>query len=189
MKLLFLGLVPVIIFWLVEEKFGTFWGLIAAIVWAVGECIFEYAKNARVEKLTLFSTGLIVILGGIGAWLDKSILFKFQPVILELVFVGILIWGGRKGDPLLFVMAKKTRPEVFANQSPPVIEFQKNMMKKMTRNLLVVLLLHSVVLSYAAVYGTTGQWAFWKGVGFNVFLFIWAAGEFLMMRFKKKKVG
>jgi intracellular septation protein A len=187
MKLLFLGLLPVIIFWFVEEKFGTFWGLIAAIVWAVGECVYEYARNRRVDKLTLFSTGLVVILGGLGAWLDKSILFKFQPVIVELVFGGILIWGGHKGEPLLFKMAQKTKPEVFANQNPAVVEFQKNMMKKMTRNLLIVLFLHCVVLTYAAIYGTTGQWAFWKGVGFNVFLLIWAGGEFLMMRFRRKK--
>ena len=104
MKLLFLGLVPVIIFWLVEDKFGTFWGLIAAMVWAVGECIYEYVKTKKIQKLTLFSTGLVVILGGLGALLDKSILFKFQPVIMEVVFAGVIIWGGRGGEPLLLKM-------------------------------------------------------------------------------------
>src|ERR1700683_1829323 len=118
MKILLLGLVPVIVFWLVEDKFGTFWGLIAAMVWAVGEVVYEYARYKRVDRLTLFSTGLVVILGGLGAWLDKSILFKFQPVIMEVVFAAILIWGGRKGEPLLLKMAKKTRPEAFLSEDP-----------------------------------------------------------------------
>src|ERR1700722_19916146 len=118
MKLLFLGLVPVLIFWLVEDKFGTFWGLIAAMIWAVGECIYEYVKTKKIQKLTLFSTGLVVVLGGVGALLDKSILFKFQPVIMEVVFAVVILWGGRKGEPLLLKMARQTRPEVFKDVPP-----------------------------------------------------------------------
>jgi len=187
MKLLFLGLVPVIIFWFVEDKFGTVWGLIAAIVWAIGECIYEYAKTRKVEGLTLFSTGLVVVLGGVGAILDKSILFKFQPVIMEVVFAGILVWGGRAGEPLLLKMAKKTRPEIFTNQNPLLLESQLRMMKRLTRNLITVLLIHSILLSYVAVKGSTGQWAFWKGIGFNAFVLLWAFSEFLIMRQKNKK--
>ncbi len=187
MKLLFLGLVPVVIFWFVEDKFGTLWGLIAAIVWAIGECVYEYAKNRKVEGLTLFSTGLVVVLGGLGALLDKSILFKFQPVIMEVVFAGILVWGGRRGEPLLLKMAKKTRPEIFTNPNPLIIEAQTRMMKRLTRNLVAVLIFHSILLSYVAVKGTTGQWAFWKGVGFNVFVLLWALSEFLIMRMKNKR--
>jgi intracellular septation protein A len=187
MKLLFLGLVPVVIFWFVEEKLGTFWGLIAAIVWAVGECIYEYTKTRKIEGLTLFSTGLVVILGGIGALLDKSILFKFQPVIMELVFAGILVWGGRSGEPLLFKMAKKSRPEIFNNPNPFFIENQMRMMKRLTRNLIFILIIHSALLSFVAVKGSTGQWAFWKGVGFNVFILVWAVSEFLILRLKNRK--
>jgi len=182
MKLLFLGLVPVLIFWFVEEKFGTFWGLIAAIIWAVGECVYEYWRNKTIDRLTLFSTGLVVLLGGLGAWLDKSILFKFQPVIIEIVFAGILVWGGRKGEPIMLKMAKKTRPEIFENIPEAARNRQKQLMVRMTRNLIGLLVLHSVLLSYVAVRGTTGQWAFWKGIGFNLFLVVWAAVEFFVLR-------
>ena len=110
MKILIIGLVPVLVFWFVEEKFGTIWGLIAAIAWAVGECAYEYIKNKRVDKLTIFSTALIVILGGLGVWLDNGILFKFQPVIVEIFFGGILFFGGLRGEPVILQMAKKSRP-------------------------------------------------------------------------------
>src|SRR5579884_4432362 len=162
MKILFLGLVPVLVFWFVEEKFGTFWGLIAAIIWAIGECLYEYLRTRSVDRLTLFSTSLVVVLGGLGAWLDKSILFKFQPVIVELVFAGILIWGGRSGEPLLFKMAKKSKPEAFSHSDPKIVAMQMTIFKRMSRNLIGVLIIHCMLLSFVAIRGTTGQWAFWK---------------------------
>jgi len=178
MKLLVLGLVPVIVFWFVEDKFGTLWGLIAAMLWALGECLFEYIRNKRVDRLTLLSTALVVILGGLGAWLDKSILFKFQPVIIEFIFAFILYFGGRGGEPVMLRMAKQSRPEIFVHQNEELGKKQKHLMVRMTRNLIVVLVLHSLFLAFVAVKGTTGQWAFWKGIGFNVFLGIWIMLEF-----------
>jgi intracellular septation protein A len=188
MKLLFLGLIPVVIFWLVEDKFGTFWGLIAAIIWALGECIYEYGTTRKIQKLTLFSTALVVILGGLGALLDKSILFKFQPVIMEVVFAGVIIWGGRGGEPLLLKMARQTKPEAFKEQTPEITAHQLIVMRRLTRNLIVILIAHSILLSVVAVNGTTGQWVFWKGIGFNVLLLFWAGAEFLVMRRKKKLI-
>lgn len=184
MKLLLLGLIPVLIFWFVEDKFGTFWGLIAAMVWAVGECGYEYVKYRRIDRLTLLSSGLVLGLGGVGAWLDKSVLFKFQPAILEAVFAGLLVWGGRGGEPFLLKVAKKSRPEIFVHQNEIVALRQVQMMKRMTASLIVVLMLHVALLIYVALKGTTGQWAFWKGVGFNIFLGIWLLFEVVAMRWQ-----
>ena len=185
MKLLILGLCPILIFWFVEDKFGTSWGLIAAIVWAVGECIYELIRYKRVQKLTLFSSLLVVVLGGLGLWLDNSILFKFQPVTLEVVFAAILFLGGRSGEPLMLKMARETKPQMFENQNPILLAKQKTLMTQMTRHLIILLILHSGLLGYLALRGTTGQWAFWKGIGFNLFLLIWVGIEFAMIKFLK----
>jgi len=187
MKLLFLGLLPVLIFYFVEDYFGTFWGLIAAIVWAIGEVIYEYARTRAVDRLTLMSTALVVVLGGLGALLDNSVLFKFQPVIVELVFAGILLWKGRGGRSLLFEMARKSRPETFTNMPPEILERYRILMNRLTKKLVMVLIVHCVVMSYVALYGSTGQWAFWKGVGFNVFILFWGGIEFLVIRRQVKK--
>jgi intracellular septation protein A len=186
MKLLLIGLFPVVVFWFVEDKFGTFWGLIAAIVWAFLECAYEYIRNKQIDRLTLISTAFVVVLGGLGAWLDQSAIFKFQPVIMELVFAGVLIWGGRGGEPMLLKLAKKTRPEVFAQSNEVMLERQKHLMIRLTRNLLVVLVVHSALLAYLALYSTTGQWAFWKGIGFNVFILFWMGGEIIILRLKMR---
>jgi intracellular septation protein len=187
MKLLFLGLIPVLLFWFVEEKFGTLWGLIAAMVWAIGECAYLYARYRKVDRMTLFSTGLVLVLGGFGAWLDQSILFKFQPVIIELLFAGIIWWGGRKGEPLLYKMARESRPEIFAGKNESILSRQKELMVRMSRNLIVMLIVHAAVMAFVAVKGSTSQWAFWKGAGFIVFMLAWAALEFLTIRRQIKK--
>lgn len=182
MKLLFLGLVPVLVFWFVEEKWGTLWGLAAAMIWAVAECGYQYLKYRKVDRLTLISTALVLVLGGVGAWLDQSVLFKFQPVIVELLFVGIIIWGGRKGEPLLYKMARESRPEIFAGRNEEILEKQKQLMTRMSRNLVILLILHCGVMSYVAVKGTTSEWAFWKGVGFMLFVAVWAGLEFITLK-------
>lgn len=187
MKLLLLGLFPVIIFWLIEDRFGTLWGIVAAVIWAIGECGYEYFKNRRIEKLTLISTGLVVVLGGFAAWLDNGILFKFQPAIVEVVFAGFLYFGSRSGDSLLYQMAQKTRPENFAGLSEPVKEHQRRVLNKMSKHLIWVILTHAVAMAIIAVKGTTGQWAFLKGIGFYVFFGVWMFVEVFWMRWSSRR--
>ncbi len=186
MKNLWLGLLPVIIFWFFEEKFGTMWGLVAAVVWAIGECLYEYIRNRTIDKMTFMSTALVVVLGGVSFFLDKSIFFKFQPVITEVLFAGILFWQSRKENSWLFQMAVKSKPEAFKSADPLVQEKQKKMFARMTLSLEIFLVIHAVFLGIVAWYGSTGQWAFWKGVGFYVLFLVWFGVEYLVMRTKSK---
>lgn len=187
MKSLWLGLFPVIVFWFFEEKFGTLWGLVAAIVWAVGECIYEYLKTKTVDKLTLMSTGLVVVLGGVSLLFDQSLFFKFSPVITELIFAIIIFWQSRQEEGFLMQMAKKSNPKAFSHNDPQIQAAQRQMFKRMSVSLCLFLIVHSLVLGAVAVKGTTGQWAFLKGIGFYVLFGVWFAFEFLWVRFRKKR--
>jgi hypothetical protein len=109
------------------------------------------------------------------------VIFKFQPVIMEVLMMAALWWFGRDGVPALWKMAlaaqAKQKPKagasvpLMAALPPEQQEFQKQLMKKMTLHLQWVLAVHVLVLSYYAIRGTTGEWAFVKGVGFNILLF------------------
>lgn len=182
MKLLILGLVPVLIFWVIEDKFGTLWGLAAAAVWAVGECIYSYARYRKIDNLTLISTALVLILGGLSWALDNSLFFKFQPVLIELIFVVAIWWFSRDGRPALLKMAEQARPEIFSKLSEQQRALQQSMFTKLSRRLCWMLWIHIVVMVVVALYGTTGQWAFAKGIGFNLLLGLWLVSEFLMMK-------
>jgi intracellular septation protein len=186
MKLLILGLAPLLIFWGIESKFGTLWGLVAAVVWSVGECAYEWYKFKKVSRVTLVSSGLVVGLGAISLYFDNGVFFKFQPVIMEVLFAGILIFAGKGGEPFLMQMARQTRPEIFATASLELLEAQRSLFKRFTRNLVVFICLHSGLLSYVALKGTTGEWAFWKGVGFNLALGLWLVLEFVLLRRTKR---
>lgn len=171
-NVLVLGLAPVVLFFVVEEVYGTWWGLVAAIVWAVLECVYEWFKNRKVSEITLVSSGLVIVLGGVGAWLDESFLFKFQPVIMEVIFVGILYWGNKREEPLLFTMGKKMRPEL-DTLPPPMRKFQMEMMRKLSREMIVLLLFHAALLSYLALRPETYLWAAWKGFGVFALMGVW----------------
>ena len=182
MKLLILCLVPVLIFWIIEEKFGTLWGLVAAMVWAVGECAYSLIRYKKIDNLTLISTALVLILGGMSWWLDNSLFFKFQPVIIEIIFVGILWWFGRDGTPALLKMGEQARPELFSRLTPEQREMQSGIFRTISKRLIVLLWIHIIAMAIAAVYGTTGQWAFAKGIGFNLLLGLWLVSEYVLIK-------
>lgn len=175
-----MGLLPVIIFWFFEEKFGTFWGLVCAMVWGVGEASYEYIKDKKVQKITIISTALVVVLGGVSLLLDKSVYFKFSPVVIEVVFAVFLIWQIKKGSPMLLEMAQKMRPNT------PIGDVQKRVFNRLTKALIVLILFHSILLSYYALYGTTGEWVFWKGIGLYVLFLAWFFVEFVYQKLKRR---
>lgn len=176
-----MGLVPVIIFWFFEEKFGTFWGLVCAMVWGIGEASYEYITTKKVQKLTLISTGLVVVLGGVSLLLDKSVYFKFSPVVIEVVFAGFMVWQLKKGNPMFIEMAQKMRPNIVMG------DVQKQVFNRLTKALIFLLLVHCVLLSYYALNGTTSQWAFWKGIGFYVLFLVWFFVEYAYQKVRRPR--
>ncbi|MEZ4749389.1 MAG: hypothetical protein R3B54_01815 [Bdellovibrionota bacterium] len=57
------GVVPVIAFTIVEEYFGILWGVVAGMVFAVGEILIEWKKQKRVSPITLGGGVMILLLG------------------------------------------------------------------------------------------------------------------------------
>src|SRR5262249_2432609 len=88
--LLLWGIFHVVIFTVVEEYFGTFWGLIAGLVWGVGEILHEKIRYDRVETMTWIGNGVLLLLGGVSLFTAEGVWFKLQPAILEIVTGGML---------------------------------------------------------------------------------------------------
>ena len=58
-----IGFIPLLIFIIADEIFGTHIGLLAAIVVGIGEFIFYYVRYRRTETFILFDVLLIISLG------------------------------------------------------------------------------------------------------------------------------
>jgi intracellular septation protein len=177
--LLLAGILPVIIFTIIEEYYGTYWGLIAGVIFGVGEIIWEYRKDRKVSGVTLFGNGMLFLLGGISIFTNDGIWFKLQPAILELVFA-LFLWGSLIiKKPIMNLMMEKQKLEV-----PEII---KSRMNAMTFRIGIFLLLHAMLATWAALQWTTQAWAILKGVGFTLSFIVYMFIEGYALRLSIKK--
>ena len=91
LSLFFGGLLPVIAFTLIEEKFGTLAGLAAGMIFGAGEIIYEWVKYKKVSTMTWIGNCLLLGLGGVSLISSDGLWFKLQPVLIEAGFFIFLL--------------------------------------------------------------------------------------------------
>ena len=91
MKLL-LDFFPVILFFIAFKMYDIYVATAVAIAASIVQVAYVYIRNKRVEKMHLFTLGLIVILGGATLVLQDEAFIKWKPTIVNwgfaLVFFG-----------------------------------------------------------------------------------------------------
>lgn len=179
LSLFFGGLLPIIAFTVIEEKYGVIAGLITGMVFGVGEIIYEYVSVKKVSTITWIGNGLILGLGAVSLISSEGIWFKLQPAILEFGFFVFLIASWIMKKPFLVMMIEK--------QNPDTPDFMKAQMSGMTLRLGFFMLAHAIIATWAAFHWSTEAWAILKGVGLTVSMIIYMVAEILWARFKIKK--
>lgn len=176
LSLFFGGLLPIIVFTLIDEYQGPFWGTVVAMIFGCCEIAYEKFRLGKVEKITLISNFLIFILGIASIATDSGLWFKMQPAIFE-AFCALFLWGScffKK--PLIASLAEK-QGNVFPEQSFPLL-------RAITLRLGIFLATHAALATWAAIAWTTAQWAMLKGIGLTVSFIIYMGLEFLYLRKK-----
>ncbi len=173
-SLFFAGLLPVIAFTLIEEYYGTLAGLIAGMIFGLGEIIYELVKYKKVQKMTWIGNGLLLGLGGLSLISSEGIWFKLQPALMEGAFALILWASILAGKPLLSYLAEQ--------QGYSINPLVKQRMKGMTFRTGLFLALHAGLATWAAISWSTTSWALLKGVGFTVSFILYMALEGLYLR-------
>lgn len=183
LTLIFGGIIPIVLFTVIEDQWGLMAGLIAAIIYAIGESIYELMKYRTISKMTIYSNGLIIGLGLISVLFNDGIWFKLQPAIIELVFFILLMVTSFQGRPLLVTMVQQQQGEIKNN-------IMLDFLKSLNVRLAFFFLLHSILAVWAAFYWSTESWALLKGVGLTLSMFLYVLAEILLLRLRfKKKSG
>lgn len=173
-SLFFAGLLPVIAFTLIEEYYGVMAGLIAGMVFGVGEICWELYKYKKVQKMTLFGNGLLLALGAVSLVSSEGIWFKLQPAVMEGLFA-LILWGSvLMGKPLLSYLAEQQ-----GHQLPDLI---KSRMKGITFRSGLFFALHAGLAVWAAVAWSTTNWALLKGIGLTVSFILYLVVEGVLLR-------
>ncbi len=179
MSLVFGGLLPIIAFTVIEEYYGPFYGLMAALVFGLGELIFEKIKYNKISGVTWMGNGLIVGLGLVSIFTQDGIWFKLQPAILELAFASMLWVTHGLGKPLLVELSKKQNPELPEN----VLIFLKGVNFRCG----IFFFIHAILATWAALKWSTQAWAVLKGLGVTLSFVLYMVVEVFMFRLRLKK--
>lgn len=179
LSLFFGGILPIIAFTVIEEKYGVFYGLIAGLFFGIAEITYELVRYKKVSQMTLISNSLIVIMGTVSLFLNDGIWFKLQPALFEFGFFIFLLVTWIAKRPFLKSMVEK--------QNPEVPEFFKNKLSGITFRLSIFFLIQSVIATYAALYWSTEAWAILKGVGLFISMAIYMAIEMFWIKITLKK--
>ncbi len=177
--LFFGGLLPVIAFTVIEEKYGIIAGLIAGMIFGGGEIIYELVRYKKVNTITWIGNGLLIGLGAVSLISTEGLWFKLQPALLEFGFFAFLLLSWLFKKPFLKLMIEK--------QNPHAPDFLKNAMSGITLRLSFFFLMHAGLAVYAALYWSTENWALLKGVGLTVSMIVYMVIEMWVLRIKIKR--
>lgn len=174
------GLLPIVIYTILEEKVGSGWALIFGMTFGALEILYEAIRYKKVQAITWIGNGLLIGMGGIALITHEGIWFRLQPALLE-AGMGLVCWvscGLKK--PLLVVMSEKQMD--FKTADPVLVGIIKKRFTGMTWRLGLFFLVHAALATYAAFYWSTSAWALLKGVGLTVSLIVVLGLEVYFLR-------
>ena len=168
------SLLPILIFALVEELYGTTAGLIVGVLFGAGEIAYEYRKYGKPQTITLVANGLVLVLGGLSLIESNAVFFKLQPAILVFTMAGGLIFSSLIKKPFLVGMLRKQRPDL------PEIAYQR--MSGLNLRMGFAMIAIGGLGVYGAFEWTTAWWAAYKAVGAPVLICLYMLIDLLILK-------
>lgn len=179
------GIIPVVVFTIIEEKYGTYWGLVAGMAFGVGEICYEKWTQKKVDTITWIGNGLLLGMGAISLFTSEGIWFKLQPALIELFMAGLLMISTLVGRPFLLMMAK--RQGTFTQTPEPLRPLIEKKFSGLNFRIGVFFLAHAILATWAALYWSTRAWAILKGVGLTASLIVYMGIEVVLLRTRMKR--
>jgi len=174
-----IGFLPIFIFIVTDELYGTKIGLIIAIFSGLVYLGYYFIRFKKIEKMILLDTALILAMGSISLIFENDLFFKIKPALIELILVAILGIHAFSSRPILLDMQKRYVGEIV------IPEAQVRMLKQLSRLLFVVILLHTLAIGYTAYYSSKEMWAFVSGGLFYILFGIILAGQWIYIKYIK----
>jgi len=168
------GLLPVIAFTVIEEKYGVVAGLVAGMVFGVGEILYEFLRERKVTPMTWMGNGLLLGLGALSLISNEGLWFKLQPSLMEGIFA-LLMWGS-------CLMKKPFLVFIASQQGHELPDKVKGKLKGVTWRTGVFFAAHSALAVWAALDWSTTNWALLKGVGLTLSFILYLLLEVFYLR-------
>ncbi|USN49930.1 MAG: septation protein IspZ [Myxococcales bacterium] len=170
MNLLF-GLLPLVAFVIIDNFLGLKSGLIAAIILAFLEAGYSIFVFGSLDALSIASLVLVLAFGFWSLKSQKPIYIKLQPVIFGLIFSVVILVLQYLNKPLLPLFLDK-----YGEQFPKEIMYafahqnMRGLLSQLSLNLGIGILIHAVLVAYAAFRLNNWWWLLIRGIGFYLMM-------------------
>ena len=175
-----IGFLPIFIFIIADEIYGTTVGLIVAVISGLLYFIYYLFRFRTMEKFILFDTVLVAAMGGISLALNNALFFELKPAIVEMILVVLLGIHAFSSKPVLLMMSKRYMGET------EFIPEQTRMIRQLSRLLFFVMLFHTMLIVYSAFFWSKEAWAFISGGLFYILFGLILAGQWIYLKFIRK---
>jgi isopentenyldiphosphate isomerase/intracellular septation protein A len=180
LKKLLPGFVPLFVFILVDEIWGTRAGLVAALAIGVAELLWIGIREKRFDRFVLLDTLLLLFLGGVSILLDNAIFFKLKPGLIELILCAVLAFSAFSKINVVAIMGKRYLKDMTFSDA------QMRQMRSSLKLMFFVFLLHTALVFYAAFFLSDRAWAFISGGLFYILFAAVFLFEFLKQKATQK---
>lgn len=177
------GLLPLFIFVIADEIWGTMVGLYVAVGFGVIELAFTWVKDRRLDGFILGDTALLVAMGLVSILLENDIFFKLKPALLELILCVILGVSAYSSRNIVMMMSRrymKNMPMEFGDE-------QMKLLRRPIRALFWLLAAHIALIIYSAYFMSREAWAFVSGGLFYIVVGVYFTGQIAYQRWMIRK--
>lgn len=186
LKKLLPGILPLLVFILADEIWGTRVGLYVALGFGTGELGFYWIRDKKIDRFILLDTSLLLILGVISIALENDLFFKIKPALIELILLAIIafsLWGPKN---LIMAMSRRYTGELKLDAG------QEKMMRLNMKVMFWITAVHILLVLYSAKQMSDEAWAFISGGLFYIvfaawFTGVWITGKLKMMRYRNEE--
>jgi isopentenyldiphosphate isomerase/intracellular septation protein A len=175
------GLIPLLIFILADEIWGTMVGLYVALGSGIAEFTFYYFKDKVADRFILLDTLLLLAMGAVSIIFENDLFFKIKPALIEAILLSIIafsLWGPKN------ILMKMSERYMGKMSFDPV---QEKMLRNNMLAIFWITLVHITLVLYSAFYMSKEVWFFISGGLFYILFGIFLAFIFLKNRLMKKK--
>lgn len=170
-------MIPLLVFIMADEIWGTKVGIIVALVCGIAEYMYIFIKESRSDRFVLADTALLVVLGGISIFLENAVFFKLKPALIEAIFCVILGISVFSDKNLILQMTGRYMKGI------EIHEKAVERMRVMLRDLFWIFTLHTFLIVYSAFFMSERAWAFISTALFYIIFGIYFVLDIIKLKY------
>jgi isopentenyldiphosphate isomerase/intracellular septation protein A len=175
------GLLPLLIFIIVDAIWGTEAGLVVAIIFGFGELVIILLKERRFDWFVIFDTGLLILLGVISLISSDEIFFKLKPAFINVIFLVIIGLSAFSNKNLLLLYSKRYLKDLEINES------HQAELRTTFQVMFWLFFINTALIVYSAFYMSKAAWGFISGALLYIMFGVYFGWQFLMSKRNQKK--